>query len=112
MRTSTKNTMLSSTFSHQCDEFLMAARVCAIFSCVIFVHFPGLIDCASHLWDFFVGCAYRSNDRYPIFTKSLMCLLCWPHIPHISTVFMHFCLISLLCLYVFDVLMEEYISTL
>ena len=94
MRTSTKNTMLSSTFSHQCDEFLMAARVCAIFSCVIFVHFPGLIDCASHcvcgfLWDVLSVLRQISHSSPD---HSYVCCFCvfLPHISHISADFVRF----------------------
>ena len=99
-RTSTKNnvTMLSSTFSHQCDEFLMAARVCAIFSCVIFVHFPGLIDCASHcvcgfLWDVLSVLRQISHSSPD---HSYVCCFC-VFLPHISHIYADF-----VCFWCFD----------
>ena len=80
----------------------MAARVCAIFSCVTVVHFPGLIDCASHCVRIFVGCAISLTTDIPFFTRSLICLL-------FLRVFASYLSYLLLILCIFDVLMEEYI---
>ena len=67
-----------------------------IISCYLSLAFVG------DVCGIFVGCAYRSDDRYPIFTKSLMCLLC-------SRVFASYLWYLLLILCIFDVLMEQYI---